>query len=116
MKKISKTPIPQPLEYLITDTSRKHGQLRVGAISSYLRCEDPAIVAQIISDKKLQQLDFRQIAPTVIVSDYGSDEVLEVLRSNGYLPAAESAQGILLSGAHQLCAIHFALQLIFRQL
>lgn len=100
LKKISKTAIPQPLEYLIVDTSRKHGQLRVGAISSYLRCEDPAIVAQIISDKKLQQLDFRQIAPTVIVSDYGSDEVLEVLRSNGYLPAAESAQGILLSGAH----------------
>ena len=100
LKKISKTPIPQPLEYLISDTARKHGQLRVGAISTYLRCEDPSIVAQILSDKKLQEIDFRQIAPNVIVSDFGADEVLDILRTNGYLPAAESAQGILLSGPH----------------
>ena len=42
----------------------------------------------------------RQIAPTVLVSEFDIDEVLSALRSNGYLPAAESAQGILLNSPH----------------
>ena len=99
LSKISKTALPQPLEYLITDTARKHGQLRVGAIHCYLRCEDPSVLAEIMADK-LVDVALRQIAPTVLVSDFDIDEVLNVLRSNGYLPAAESAQGILLTSPH----------------
>ncbi|MFM7860477.1 MAG: helicase-associated domain-containing protein, partial [Candidatus Nanopelagicaceae bacterium] len=63
LSKISKTNLPQPLEYLISDTARKHGQLRVGAISCYLRCEDPSVLTEILSDKKID-LALRQIAPT----------------------------------------------------
>jgi hypothetical protein len=91
--------LPQPLEYLIADTARKHGQLRVGAIHCYLRCEDPSVLTEILADKKID-LGLRQIAPTVLVSDFDLDEVLSSLRSNGYLPAAESAQGILLTSPH----------------
>ena len=91
--------LPQPLEYLITDTARKHGQLRVGAIHSYLRCEDPSTLTEILADKRID-LGLRQIAPNVLVSDFDLDEVLNVLRTNGYLPAAESAQGILLASPH----------------
>ena len=61
LKKISKTALPQPLEYLITDTSRKHGKLRVGGISTYLRCEDPAIIAQILTE-----LNKRRIAKSSV--------------------------------------------------
>jgi hypothetical protein len=99
LSKISKTSLPQPLEYLIADTARKHGQLRVGAIHCYLRCEDPSVLTEILADKKID-LALRQIAPTVLVSDFDIDEVLNSLRSNGYLPAAESAQGILLTSPH----------------
>ena len=99
LAKISKTPLPQPLEYLISDTARKHGQLRVGAIHCYLRCEDPSVLTEILADKRID-VALRQIAPTVLVSDFDVEEVLTVLRSNGYLPAAESAQGILLSSPH----------------
>ena len=99
LNKISKSNLPQPLEYLITDTARKHGQLRVGAIHCYLRCEDPSVLTEILSDKRID-VALRQIAPTVLVSDFDIDEVLNVLRNNGYLPAAESAQGILLSSPH----------------
>ena len=99
LAKISKTNLPQPLEYLITDTARKHGQLRVGAIHSYLRCEDPSTLTEILADKRID-IGLRQIAPNVLVSDFDLDEVLNVLRTNGYLPAAESAQGILLASPH----------------
>ena len=97
--KISKSSLPQPLEYLIVDTARKHGQLRVGAINCYLRCEDPAILSEILADKRIE-LALRQIAPTVLVSDFEIEEVLNSLRNNGYLPAAENAQGILLTSPH----------------
>ena len=97
--KISKTNLPQPLEYLISDTARKHGQLRVGAIHCYLRCEDAAVITEILADKRID-LALRQIAPTVLVSDFDIDEVLTSLRNNGYLPAAESSQGILLTSPH----------------
>jgi hypothetical protein len=99
LMKISKTALPQPLEYLITDTARKHGQLRVGAIHCYLRCEDPSVLTEIMADKRVD-IELRQIAPTVLVSDFDIDEVLNILRVNGYLPAAESAQGILLTSPH----------------
>ena len=99
LTKISKTSLPQPLEYLITDSARKHGQLRVGAIHCYLRCEDPSVLSEILADKKID-VALRQIAPTVLVSDFDIDEVLSVLRNNGYMPAAESAQGILLTSPH----------------
>ncbi|MFM8191938.1 MAG: helicase-associated domain-containing protein, partial [Actinomycetota bacterium] len=39
LTKTSKTPIPQPLEYLIADVAKKHGKLRVGYASTYIRCE-----------------------------------------------------------------------------
>jgi hypothetical protein len=99
LAKISKTALPQPLEYLIGDTARKHGQLRVGAIHCYLRCEDPSLLTEILADKRVD-VALRQIAPTVLVSDFDVDEVLNVLRNCGYLPAAESAQGILLTSPH----------------
>jgi hypothetical protein len=36
---LSKTPLPQPLTYLIEDVARKHGVLRVGVASIYsARC------------------------------------------------------------------------------
>src|SRR5690606_32247094 len=36
----SRTPVPQPLSYLIDDVARRHGQLRAGQASAYLRCDD----------------------------------------------------------------------------
>lgn len=98
LKKCSKTPLPQPLDYLITDVSKRHGRLRVGNTSAYLRCEDPTLITQILSDKKLEGLPLRRIAPEVLVCDLEANEIISTLRLAGYLPAAESGSGILLTG------------------
>ena len=98
LKKTSKTPVPQPLEYLIADVSKKHGKLRVGNTASFIRCEDPALIAQIISDKRLDILGLRRIAPEVLICSHEAHEAINVLRSCGYLPAAEDSRGLLLSG------------------
>jgi len=97
LSKISKTPMPQPLEYLITDIAKRHGRLRVGSAHAYIRCEDEGLVQQILHDKKCEHLRLRKIAPQVLVTDFELAEVIGELREFGYLPAAENSGGVLLS-------------------
>jgi hypothetical protein len=96
--KTSKTPMPQPLEYLIADVAKKHGKLRVGNTSSFIRCEDTALISQIMNDKKLEILALRRIAPEVVICDMDATDAMRVLRECGYLPAGESANGMILNG------------------
>jgi len=96
--KTSKTPMPQPLEYLIADVAKKHGKLRVGNTSSFIRCEDTALISQIMNDKKLEILALRRIAPEVVICDVDATDAMRLLRECGYLPAGESANGMILTG------------------
>ena len=95
LKKTSKTPTPQPLEYLINDVAKRHGRLRVGQSLCYLRCEDEGLIQQIMHDKKLENLRLRKLAPQVIISELEMHDVMAGLRESGYLPASENATGIL---------------------
>ncbi|MGK5544870.1 helicase-associated domain-containing protein [Streptomyces sp. URMC 127] len=89
----SRTPVPQPLAYLVDDVARRHGHLRVGAASSYLRCDDEAVLAEILADRRSAPLRLRRLAPTVLAAQVAPDALLEGLRDMGYAPAAESAEG-----------------------
>ena len=97
LKKTSKTPVPQPLEYLINDVAKRHGRLRVGMAQTYIRCEDEGLLTQILHDTKLESLRFRKLAPQVLVCDFETSDVIATLRDANYLPAAENASGILIS-------------------
>ena len=97
LKKTSKTPVPQPLEYLINDVAKRHGRLRVGMAQTYIRCEDEGLLTQILHDKKLESLRFRKLAPQVLICDFETGDVIATLREANYLPAAENASGILIS-------------------
>ncbi|OKJ11904.1 helicase-associated domain-containing protein [Kitasatospora sp. CB01950] len=89
----SRTPVPQPLAYLIDDVARRHGILRVGAASSYLRCDDPRLLGEVLADRRAAELRLRLLAPTVLAAQAPPDTLLTVLRTMGYAPAAESAEG-----------------------
>lgn len=92
----SRTPVPQPLAYLIDDVARKHGHLRIGAASAYVRCDDDALLGEIVADKRSASLRLRRLAPTVLASQTDPAALLDGLRSMGYAPAAESAEGDVL--------------------
>jgi len=92
----SATAVPQPLTYLVDDMARRHGRIRVGAASSYLRCDDEAVLAELLADKRTAELRLRRLAPTVLAAQAPGDVVLERLRSMGLAPAAESADGSVL--------------------
>ncbi|WP_423247720.1 helicase C-terminal domain-containing protein [Streptomyces achmelvichensis] len=97
----SRTPVPQPLSYLIDDVARRHGHLRIGAASAYVRCDDDVMLDEILADKRSQGLRLRRLAPTVLAAQADPGALLDGLRSMGYAPAAESAEGdVLITRAH----------------
>lgn len=91
----SKTPVPQGLTYLINDVARRHGQLRVGMAASFLRCDDPTLLAHAVAAPGMAGMDVRLLAPTVAVCQAPIGEVLGVLRAGGFAPAAEDATGAI---------------------
>ncbi|MFE6697779.1 helicase C-terminal domain-containing protein [Streptomyces sp. NPDC057718] len=92
----SRTPVPQPLSYLIDDVARRHGHLRIGAALAYVRCDDEAVLNEILADRRSAGLRLRRLAPTVLASQSDPGSLLEALRDMGYAPAAESAEGDVL--------------------
>ncbi|MFI1018102.1 helicase C-terminal domain-containing protein [Streptomyces sp. NPDC020965] len=97
----SRTPVPQPLSYLIDDVARRHGHLRIGSAAAYVRCDDDALLEEILADRRSQGLRLRRLAPTVLASQTDPSSLLEGLRALGYAPAAESAEGdVLITRAH----------------
>ncbi|AEI10958.1 helicase-associated domain-containing protein [Cellulomonas gilvus] len=88
--------VPQPLEYLVRDAARRHGRLRAGAASSYLRADDPALLAGLADDPRLADLGLLQLAPTVLAAQASTHEVVETLRAHGLAPVAETPDGQVL--------------------
>ncbi len=90
---ISRTVIPQPLEYLVRDVARRHGVARVGSCSAYVRSDDEALLDRVQSDRALAILQLRRIAATVLISPVAATTVLDVLREEQYGPLAEGPDG-----------------------
>ncbi|MFD3615970.1 helicase-associated domain-containing protein [Streptomyces sp. NPDC058676] len=86
-------PLPQPLSYLIADTARGHGRVRVAPAACVLHGDDPALLAELAAHRKLAKLGLRQLAPTVLVSRSPLDTTLAALRAEGYAPVAETTEG-----------------------
>ncbi|MFT3660003.1 MAG: helicase-associated domain-containing protein [Gordonia sp. (in: high G+C Gram-positive bacteria)] len=91
----SRTPVPQSLTYLVEDVARRHGSLRVGVASSFVRCEDPALLAAVLTSEAAAEVSLRALASTVAVSAASLREVVDALRRHGFAPAGEDSTGAL---------------------
>jgi hypothetical protein len=96
LAKRSATPVPQGLTYLVDDVARRHGRLRGGAASSFLRSDDEVLVAEVLAHPDSASLELRRIAPTVAVSPLPLVDLLDGLRAAGFSPAAEDTGGAVL--------------------
>ena len=92
----SRTPVPQPLTYLIDDLARRHGRIRVGTASAYVRCDDESVLSELLAHRRAASLGLRRLAPTVLAAEVPAEVLLDRLRSLGYAPAAESPDGAVL--------------------
>ncbi|OLZ68816.1 hypothetical protein AVW11_11500 [Streptomyces amritsarensis] len=86
-------PLPQPLSYLITDTARGHGRVRIAPAACVLHGQEPALLAELAAHRRLAELGLRQLAPTVLISRSPLDRTLAALRAEGYAPVAETTEG-----------------------
>lgn len=92
----SRTPVPQSLTYLIDDVARRHGRLRAGTAAAFLRCDDEALLAEVLASAVAGELGLRRLAPTVAISPAPLHELLGGLRAAGFAPVGEDAAGDVL--------------------
>jgi hypothetical protein len=90
---VSRTPVPQPLTYLVDDTARTFGSVRVGHAEAFLRADDEAALVELLHHPKAASLGLRRLAPTVLVSTTPIDVLLPRLRDLGVAPVVESPDG-----------------------
>lgn len=90
---VSRTPVPQPLTYLVDDTVRTFGTIRVGHAEAFLRADDETSLTELLHLPKAASLGLRRIAPTVLVSNTPIDVLLPRLRELGVAPVVEAADG-----------------------
>ncbi len=94
----SRTPVPQPLSYLIDDVVRSFGRLRVGMAASFIRSEDEAALIELAKHPKSVSLDLQRIAPTVLISGLPIDVLLPRMRELGLAPVVEGPDGVVRIG------------------
>lgn len=97
----SATPVPQALSYLVDDVARRHGRLRGGVASSFLRSDDEMLLSEVMAHPGTAALELQRLAPTVAVSPLPLVEVLDGLREAGFSPAAEDSAGGVLDIGHR---------------
>ena len=85
--------LPQPLEYLVRDTGRTHGHIRVVRSACCIRSDDEALVLELSKTRALAKLELRRIAPTVLISTASPVATLEALRAAGFAPVLEAETG-----------------------
>ncbi|WP_307871839.1 helicase-associated domain-containing protein [Micromonospora sp. U21] len=93
LTKIAEGGLPQPLVYLLADIARQHGSVRIAPVASTLVSDDTALLAQICADKRLDKLNLRLLAPTVLASQATTADTMAALRKAGYAPRQQNADG-----------------------
>lgn len=93
VRRSSRTPLPQPLEYLVSDVARRHGQTRIGGAAAYIRSDDEAVLDTMLASRELAPLRLRRLAPTVLVSSADPRVLVDLLRDNGFAPVHEGQDG-----------------------
>lgn len=86
--------VPQGMAFLIDDVARTHGSIRAGSALSYIRSEDPTLIAAAA-----ERTGVRVLAPTVAVSDLPLTRLVALLRDAHLQPTAEDERGVELSVA-----------------
>jgi hypothetical protein len=93
LDEVAATEVPQPLRYLVDDTARTFGTIRVGHAEAFLRADDETALTELLHHPRAGRLGLRRIAPTVLISDTPLDVLLPRLRELGAAPVVEAADG-----------------------
>ncbi len=88
-----RAPIPQALAYLIEEVAARHAALRIGAVATYLRCDDPTLLTAILADPRAAGLGLFRLGEGVLGSQQPPDLVAAGLQQAGHWPQPDPARG-----------------------
>jgi hypothetical protein len=94
LEEVSSHALPQPLEYLVRDAERRHGELTVAPVGCCVLGDDPALLAEVAAHRGLGALGLRLLAPGVLASAASAAETLASLRKHGYAPVTVDGSGV----------------------
>lgn len=95
----SLTGIPQPLDYLLSEATRRHGSIVIrdalddrldARIRALVCCTDPAVAAQLRVDRSLTSLALAPLGDTELSSLFEPTQVATALRAAGYAVSVEA--------------------------
>ena len=106
LEQVSLTGIPQPLDYLLSEATRRHGsivvrepaeealaeELSTARAQSWVSCADASVTAQLRVDRALNQLGLNSVSETEVWSLFSPEQVAQALRSAGYPVTLESSR------------------------
>ncbi len=105
LDELSLTGIPQPLDYLLSETAGRFGSLRVGPLDgepgpdagapSYVRADDPALIRQRVVDQTLSALVLRRTGEHRAVSRFDGETLYWALVDARYPAVYEGSDGII---------------------
>ena len=98
LEKLSGTALPQPVDYLISETASRFGRLKVSANNngSILISTDELLATQILMDSKLKAYGLRK-SEAGIVSSLEPESLYHTLRENGYLAVRVDEAGTVIA-------------------
>lgn len=99
--RLSQSPLPQPVEYLLSDTAKRFGRIRVfddlGSGVSRIECSDEYLAAEIQHQSALRPFAFVQGNSKTLSTKYDSELVYFGLREAGHLAIRIDSDGAVIS-------------------
>jgi hypothetical protein len=94
LEKLSGSQLPQPVDYLISETANRFGRLKIIAsdAGSMVTSTDELLAAQILMDSKLKSFGLRK-TEYGIASSLEPESLYHALRENGYLAIRVDSKG-----------------------
>lgn len=93
LREASRSGVPQPLEYLVSDAARRHRRVRVQPATTVVVVDDEAAALALLSDPSLAELGLRRLGPTTLASDASPLSVHDAVRRAGAAPVLEGPDG-----------------------
>ena len=98
---LSGSPLPQPIEYLLTDVEKRFGKLLIGPGNlewrSQISSQDAVLLTEISSDTRLKPFALHRQAPELLACRFEPSVVYFGLRECGFLAIRVDASGEVIS-------------------
>ena len=99
--RLSQGNLPQPVEYLLADTAKRFGRIRVlddiAAGVSRVECADEFLATEILHQSALRPFAFTKLGPNTLTTKYESELVYFGLREVGHLAIRVDSEGSVIS-------------------